>query len=65
MGTVNTPNIIFSQTNSLSQVYFETDCFVSVKNSPQSYSAYHPLTMLQILVYAYLRNIYSNRRTRI
>ena len=25
-------------------------------------SAYHPRMMLQILVYAYLRNIYSSRR---
>ena len=30
--------------------------------SPQGCSAYHPRMMLQILVYAYLRNIYSSRR---
>ena len=30
--------------------------------SPKGSSAYHPRMMLQILVYAYLRNIYSNRR---
>ena len=30
--------------------------------SPQGGSAYHPRMMLQILVYAYLRNIYSSRR---
>ena len=29
--------------------------------SPQGCSAYHPHMMLQILVYAYLRNIYSSR----
>lgn len=30
--------------------------------SPKGCSAYHPRMMLQILVYAYLRNIYSSRR---
>ena len=32
------------------------------KYSPKGCSAYHPRMMLQILVYAYLRNIYSSRR---
>lgn len=32
------------------------------KYSPKGCSAYHPRLMLQILVYAYLRNIYSSRR---
>ena len=30
--------------------------------SPTDCSAYHPRMMLQIIVYAYLRNIYSSRR---
>ena len=32
------------------------------KYSPRGCSAYHPRMMLQIIVYAYLRNIYSSRR---
>ena len=32
------------------------------KYSPKGCSAYHPRMMFQILVYAYLRNIYSSRR---
>ena len=32
--------------------------------SPTDCSAYHPRMMLQIIVYAYLRNIYSSRGNR-